>query len=394
MRILVVTDQWFPDLKGGVARVAAETARRLGERGHEVLVIAPKAKGLPTVTREGPIVVRRTLPRTRLPKTLTDVAAAFGEGRRIGRQGFDVVVAHCSTVAVGLLAARVPAPMAYVYHASAPRELRDLRRRLASPTARLKTYPLAAPLALYEHLALQRADRVLVLSNFSASLVDEDHPSVMPRVRRVSGAVDVDAFAPDGGQEAARARLGIEPRRPLVVSVRRLEPRMGLDRLLHAVRLLEQRRPVELAVIGSGSLDSQLRRLAAELGLEGRVRFLGRVGDAELRDWYRSSDLFVLPTVSYEGFGMVTAEALASGTPVVGTPVGATPELLKPLEPLLVSAGVESHHLADAIDSALAISGAELRRRCREYAVSRFSWDAVLTEWEAALAEAAGRATR
>jgi glycosyltransferase involved in cell wall biosynthesis len=62
----------------------------------------------------------------------------------------------------------------------------------------------------------------------------------------------------------------------------------------------------------AGLLTNELRRPRSELGIDGRVRFVGRVAEDELLDWYRAADLFVLPTVACEGFGMVTVEALAS----------------------------------------------------------------------------------
>jgi glycosyltransferase involved in cell wall biosynthesis len=113
------------------------------------------------------------------------------------------------------------------------------------------------------------------------------------------------------------------------------------------------------------------------------------VPDGELRDWYRAADAFVLPTVAYEGFGIATAEALASGTPVVGTPVGATPELLTPLEPAMVSAGTTPEQLRAAIGRVLAMTGPELRERCRRYAVENLAWSSTVVRWETALAEAA-----
>jgi glycosyltransferase involved in cell wall biosynthesis len=356
-------------------------------------VLAPRVNGHPPVVREDSLLVRRALPRTFLPQTVTDVAMT-GLRSRGARGRVDLVVAHGSTVAVGLLAARLGAPLAYVYHASAPRELRDLRLRLDATADRLKTYPLAAPLVLYERLALAAARRVLVLSDFSRSLVEADHPQAAPRVRRVSGAVDVAAFSPGDGPDMARARLGssealLNPELPLLVTVRRLEPRMGLDRLVRAVSLLEPRRPVQLAIVGDGSLARELRSLVAELGLEHRVRLAGRVPDGEVQDWCRAADLFVLPTLAYEGFGMATLEALASGTPVVGTAIGATPELLEPLDPRLVARGAAPAELADAIEAALPLATAAFRDRCREYAVERFSWDTVIAGWEEALAEAA-----
>ena len=84
------------------------------------------------------------------------------------------------------------------------------------------------------------------------------------------------------------------------------------------------------------------------MGLEGRVELVGHVSDSELALWHRAADVFVLPTVAYVGFGLVTAEALASGTPVVGTRVGATPELLEPLDPRLLAHGTDPEDLAEA----------------------------------------------
>ena len=87
---------------------------------------------------------------------------------------------------------------------------------------------------------------------------------------------------------------------------------------------------------GAGSHRAALERQVGELGLDKHVTFLGFVPDADLPRYYQAADVFVLPTRELEGFGLVTAEALACGTPVLGTPVGATPELLETLDPGLV----------------------------------------------------------
>ena len=115
---------------------------------------------------------------------------------------------------------------------------------------------------------------------------------------------------------------------------------MGLESLISAVRLLDDVAGLRVAIAGQ-RLRVQLETMRDKLGLGDRVALLGRVSDDELPLWYRAADLFVLPTLAYEGFGLVTAEALASGTPVVGTPVGATPELLEPLEPRLLARDAE-----------------------------------------------------
>ena len=115
------------------------------------------------------------------------------------------------------------------------------------------------------------------------------------------------------------------------MTARRLVPRMGVDVLIDAIATLRTNgRAIRLVVIGDGELRRALTRYRDHHGLGRVVQFLGRVPDEELVDWYRAADVFVLPTTAYEGYGMVTAEALACATPVVATNVGASPEILTP----------------------------------------------------------------
>ena len=389
MKLLVVTGQWFPDFAGGLGRVAAETARRLASRGHDVTVIAPRHDGAPEIARDERLELRRVLKRTAFPKTLTDVPGTWRAARvLLRRERFDLVLAHHTPGAVGALAAATGAPVALVYHASAVRELRFLRANLRMGRRRLATYPLEPVLRGAERLAVSRAARILVLSEFSRSLIEQDHPRHAARVLPVVGGVDVDRFAP---LKEARERLALPRKTRLLVTARRLEPRMGIAELLRALVLVPG---ALLGVIGTGSSERRLRQLAGKLGVGDRTMFLGRIPDADLRTWYAAADVVVMPTAAYEGFGLVTVEALACGTPVIATPVGASPELLRPLDPGLVAASASAEALAGAIEEALSACGSEFRMRCREYAVSRYAWDRVIPGWEKALEAAAGSMVR
>ena len=140
---------------------------------------------------------------------------------------------------------------------------------------------------------------------------------------------------------------------------------------------------VDLAVVGGGLLTNELRRLSSELGIDGRVLSLGQVAEEELPDWYRAADLFVLPTVAYEGFGMVTVEALASGTPVVGTPAGRRPSCSSRSTHASSLEGSDPDSLAVAIRDALWISSTTTSENVvATYAVARFNWDKVAAAWE------------
>ncbi|MEO8289692.1 MAG: glycosyltransferase family 4 protein [Gaiellaceae bacterium] len=393
LRILVATDQWFPDIVAGPARLATDTARGLAERGHEVAVLAPQNGRVGDAVEDG-VAIQRVLARGPLPQTLTDPLETWWHSRRVAGRPHDVLLAHESTTAVGLLAQARRTPLVYMFHASAAREQRLLRSRLPIGLRRAWTNALVPPLALLERRAVAAATSILVLSDFSRSILVADHEIDERRITKVDGIVDTERFAPGDGAEAARARLGLGQGFPVLLTARRLEPRMGIDRLLGALALLENRDAL-LAIAGTGSLDAELRSQAGALGLGDRVRFLGRIPDPDLVEWIRAADLFVLPTTAYEGFGMATAEALATGTAVVGTPIGATPELLAPLDPRLVSESAEPDALARAVDSALAFAATpEFRARCREYAEGRFALATAITSWEDALVEAAGAGAR
>jgi glycosyltransferase involved in cell wall biosynthesis len=381
MRILVATDQWSPDVVGGSARVAVDTARALGRRGHEIVVLAPSRPELSAVEHDGAVEVRRVLRRGPFPQTVADPLSTLRAARAVRDRSFDVLLAHQTTGGSGLLAARLGAPLALVFHASAVLEMRFLRRSVRG-LGRAKLHVLDPMVSALERVATRRSAAILVLSEFSAQLVRARHPSVADRVRVVGGGVD-DVFFDSRDADSCRARFGI-PSGTLVFTARRLEPRMGVDALLEALPLVHDEQLV-LAVAGTGSTRTTLESQVRRLGLQDRVRLLGRVSEDDLRMLYAAADLFVLPTVAYEGFGMSTVEALAAGTPVLGTGVGATPEILEGLGPEFVVSRAEPHALADGIREVLPLLGPDLRARARRLAEERFRWDNAIARWEEAL---------
>jgi lipopolysaccharide/colanic/teichoic acid biosynthesis glycosyltransferase/glycosyltransferase involved in cell wall biosynthesis len=103
---------------------------------------------------------------------------------------------------------------------------------------------------------------------------------------------------------------------PILLFVGRLVPYKGVDVLLDAVKDLD----VETVIVGDGPCRLSLMAQACDLGISERVRFMGELTDEQLRAWYHSCDLFVLPSVSkQEAFGMVQLEAMLCGRPVVST---------------------------------------------------------------------------
>jgi glycosyltransferase involved in cell wall biosynthesis len=386
MQVVVATDQWSPDAIGGSAVVARATAQQLARLGERITVLAPRAGTPSAVERDGGVELHRSIRRGPLPQTVSDVFETWRWAVRRDRP--DVFVAHQATTAVGLLAAHPGVPLLYVFHASAPLEQRFLRRRVRL-LRRVASRLLDPLLVLLEAVAVRRAATIAVLSEYSHELVLTRHAAARDRIVLVQGGVDVERFGSGDGPKT-RSAYAIPADVPFVLTVRRLEPRMGVEELLRAADVLI-RKGVQLTVgiAGTGMTARPLGDLSRSLGIGEHVRFFGRVPDDDLPGLYAAADLFVLPTIAYEGFGISTVEALAAGTPVVGTAVGATPEILRPLDPQLVSPSALPEDLAATIERALEHSSDERRRRCAGYAHARFRWEAAIESWHAALLRAA-----
>lgn len=144
------------------------------------------------------------------------------------------------------------------------------------------------------------------------------------RIWKLGWFLDLERFVRADGS-ALRARL-LEGGRfdEVILSVGRLVPQKDFGTLLRVHQRVARKRPGAVLVIAGGGPDQEvLRRLAAELGIADRVRFLGAVSAAEIPAHYAASDLFALSSV-YEGNARVLAEASAAGLPIVATETSGT----------------------------------------------------------------------
>jgi glycosyltransferase involved in cell wall biosynthesis len=227
-----------------------------------------------------------------------------------------------------------------------------------------------------ERRVLRRVDAHIVLSCAFRRLLVERYRVSPWDVHVWAPGVALEQFTP-GDRTLARERLGIDREAFLAVCTRRLVPRMGIGGLLDAWGEIAERLPAgaTLALVGEGPLKDELSERAARAPLEGRVRVLGRVSDGELIDLYRAADVAVVPTVSFEGFGLVVLEAAACGTPSIVSDVGGLPEVTVPLDRSLIVEPGDVRALANRLQEA-ARGALPSREATRRYA-ERFSWPAV-----------------
>ena len=338
LRYLVAVDRFFEDLPGGGYRVALDLALCMRRAGHSVGMLCGSVDSDPPAGVQeyrGIHLVRYRIPRlaNHFPLSLVQTASVMTDAvqKFLAWQRWDVVHAHMPVS--GLAAFRCIGPgirRVYTVHSPARAEAEAnsgnvrrsswLRRRIVLPA-----------LNRLERATLRRADRIHALSAFTRGMVERLHGSELgSRVEVVPSW-----FSGQAGpsQAEARAALHWPAGKPVVLSIRRLVPRMGLEVLLAAAERIAAEKDFTLVIGGEGALRPELERKASSGVLRGRVVFMGRISDRELDLAYRAASVFVLPTMALECFGLVLLEALGRGCPVIASRAGAIPEIMTQILP-------------------------------------------------------------
>ncbi len=157
------------------------------------------------------------------------------------------------------------------------------------------------------------------------------------RIVVVNPPVDTERYHPLPNPAAIRAALGLCARQQVLLSICRLDPHKGTDMVLRAMPELVASFPDILFVVGgAGRMLPALRALARELNVEKHVRFIGRVPENEMIQWYNAAEIFVMPSRSgrnakggAEGFGIVYLEANLCGRAVIGGRSGGTADAIE-----------------------------------------------------------------
>jgi len=337
VRVLLVADVSAEQLLGGAERMLIQHVRALSEV-HDVAVLTRQPMPDAPLTVE----VVNGVTEYRLPfsgdRGIAGVRQLISGAKdwwqRHGGE-FDVVVAEQPFVMWALLRTGCRLARLQVCHSFAFEEYAT-RHGLDSG---LKHKMAIAIMKKLERRVYGSAKSFLVLSDYMRCHLAECFQMNSALIEVASGGVDVPALASREEREQARQQLGWQG--PVVVTLRNLVPRTGVDMLVQAAAMLRYEMPnLRWCVMGSGTLSEPLKWLAEQLDVADRIEFVGYLSEDEVALRMQAADAFMLPTRSLEGFGLVTVEANAHGLPVVATPVGANPEV----------AGASSDNiLADAI---------------------------------------------
>jgi glycosyltransferase involved in cell wall biosynthesis len=222
---------------------------------------------------------------------------------------------------------------------------------------------------------LNSADRIIAVSQATKEYMLR-LGAKPKKVEVVYNGVDLTKFRPIiGKREEMRKKIGVPQDAIVVLTVRRLVYKNGIDTLMDCANsVIRKNRKIVFLVVGNGPDLNSVRLEIKRLGIESNFRLVGFVSDQDLPSYYNSADLFVLPSKSGEGLPLVVLEAMASGLPVIATNVGGIKEILIDDYGQLVPPN-RPDLLATSVLDLVEINDAPRKKELRARVEEKFNWE-------------------
>ena len=223
---------------------------------------------------------------------------------------------------------------------------------------------------------LNSADKIIAISSATKDYVLRlgAKPS---KVKVVYNGVDLVRFRPiSGKREEMRKKLGIPKDAIVVLTVRRLVYKNGVDTLIEGANLVVKKNPrIVFLAVGKGPDSDSVKLRIQQLGIEDNFKLAGFVSDEEIPFYYNAANMFVLPSKSGEGLPLVALEAMACALPVIATDVGGIREILMEDYGKLVPPN-QPDLLAQAILDFAGVDFSSRKKELRTMMEEKFSWEA------------------
>ncbi len=362
--ILTVGTGWFPENPGGLERYIYELTHKLAAYKDQVELCGV---GLPVDAKNRQIkLTNLASPDSKIATRLWSIRDQFKKTRLGKPDAINLHFALYSFPILDILPKGVP--VTFNFHGPWASESQE--------EVVNKKFSVWLKKQLIEQNTYNRCDRFIVLSKAFGEILHQKYQIPWQKIHIIPGGVDIDHFQNNLSRREARIKLGWPTNRPILFTSRRLVHRMGIDKLLQAIAMIKPGIPdIWLAIAGRGHIQALLQQQARELGLENNVQFLGFLPENDLTVAYQAADLAVMPSQSFEGFGLAILESLACGTPVLCTPVGGMPEILQRFSPDLITEAITVESIADKL-AQIMLNKLSLpsREECRNYTIKNYDW--------------------
>jgi teichuronic acid biosynthesis glycosyltransferase TuaC len=222
---------------------------------------------------------------------------------------------------------------------------------------------------------LNEANKIIVVSDATKKYVLSlgANPE---KVEVLHNGVDLNRFKPlSEVKHQMRKKLGISKDANVVLTVRRIVYKNGIDTLLESAEIAVKRNPkLVFVVVGKGPDSEEVKEKIGQLRMQNNFKLTGFVSDEDLPLYYNIADLFALPSKSGEGLPLVVLEAMSCGLPVIATNVGGTSEVMSEDYGKLVPPN-SPDSLAEALVEFSRKDVAALKKDLRAMMEEKYSWD-------------------
>lgn len=360
MRILVWPEMFHPHI-GGIEVRSGELVAELCRRGHECTVITsriPETLAIEDTWHSAP-VHRLQFRRAIATGDLRELQHALATVRAVKtsfQPDVELVFVSGPLIALQRIASRqAPCPT------------------IASLQGRIEEYTTPGG-TIRQHL--RYCDFIVTVSHFLHQAVCRDMPELARKTIPLLNSLPVSGPRP----------LSLPQDPPVIMTLGRLIPEKGFDLALRAMQQVHVRHPAaKMIVAGDGPERQPLETLAHELGLEGCVHFTGWIPPTEVPGFLNRASVVVMPSRWEEAFGLVSLQAAQMGRPVVGTRVGALPEIVIHGRTGFLVDNEDVTALANALDLLLRSPALmqEMGDQARARALTEFSFERYVNLYEA-----------
>jgi glycosyltransferase involved in cell wall biosynthesis len=239
-------------------------------------------------------------------------------------------------------------------------------------------------LRFFEEGMLHRARRIIAVSHFTKWELTNYYKIPPSKIKVIHNGVDINKFQPAADKHKAKAALGFKPEDPTIVSVGRLYARKGLFTLIESMPAVTKRFPTAKFIISGKGQSDEMNKLIAHaerLGVSGNIIFTGYTPDKELPKLYQAADVFAFSTF-YEHHPFAVLEAMATGLPLVTTPVGGIPETIESGKNGYLVETFNPKQFAEKIQHLLEhpAEAQEMGTKARQTVVQQLDWRIVVKE--------------
>jgi D-inositol-3-phosphate glycosyltransferase len=367
---------------GGMSVYVREMAKELGKKGHHIDIFTQHNAG-----KHDPVIhlydnvrlihlpggIRRNIAKSSLYEVLPQLFNELESFRIKENITYDIIHSHYWLS--GILGLQLQSSW-NVYHLITYHTIGAVKNLTCSTEN-------ASELRLANEKKLAKlCDQIVVPTQKEKEYLRQYYNIPYDKIRMIPCGVNLDIFNPRD-KISARRQLGFRSDDRIILYVGRYTPIKGIDRLLTAflnLTHLTHLTHLRLVLVGGDGEHSpmfkELQSKAKTLDIENRLIFAGRVEQKILPEYYSAADVLAVPSY-YESFGLVALEALACGTPVVTTPVGAMENIVQDGVTGYVSTDSDPQQFAKDIETILlkqqhnGLSSSKIRATVAEYTWSR-----------------------